>query len=510
MSDINTAPNKVSDLTQITNISDNSVSQAFSSSAIIPLPIKPPAPQLSLELPDFSEYGKTGIRRFTGRVYEEFLTSLRGLSGVRIYREMSDNDDVIGASLNAIERLVAQTSWTVEPYDSSVECKKDAQFLEECRSDMEHSWSDFILEANSCLIYGWSLLEECYKLRKGDNVDKRINSKYNDGLVGWRKFSRRMQSTLYIWDFEDNGDIRGMIQNPPPEYIFRYVPLDKSLLFRTKIEGNNPEGRSILRNTYKSYYFKKSIQIIEAIGIERDLVGIPILTPPDTWDITDPKNKSLLEFARKLLSNLRRDEQEGVFLPPGWLLSLLSSGNSRRQFDTDKILNRYDKRIAITLLAQFIMLGMDRVGSFALSKNQGDLFNIAVQSYINRMADTINKDAIPRLFRMNPSLGKGNKLPKLIPSNVAAPNLTELASYINALAKANVLPTDNETLVSALVRLGGFYTGNEAKIGDLFSNTIEDKGKYIGSNKVKKPAQVSDVSVNDNSDKDVESQSKLT
>jgi hypothetical protein len=506
--DINTAPNKVSDLTQ--TLSDNGVTSTFSQSALMPLPMKPPEAQLDRSLPDFSEYGKTGIRRFTGRVYEEFLTSLRGLQGIRIYREMADNDDVVGASLYAMERIAAQTSWIVEPYDSSNECKRDAEFLEECRSDMEHSWSDFILEANSCLTYGWSLLEEVYKLRKGDNVDKRINSKYNDGLVGWRKFSRRMQSTLYVWDFEDNGDVRGMIQNPPPEYIFRYVPMDKALHFRTKIEGNNPEGRSILRNAYKAYYFKKSIQILEAIGVERDLVGIPVLQPPEAWDITAPTNKSLLEFARKLLANLRRDEQEGVFLPPGWVLTLLSIGNSRKQFDVDKIINRYDKRIAITMLAQFIMLGMDRVGSFALSKNQGDLFNIAVQSYINRMADTINKDAIPRLFRLNPTLGRGNKLPKIIPSNVAAPNLTELAAYINALAKAQVLPTDNETLVSALVRLGGFYTGNEAKIGDLFTNTIEDKGKYIGSNKVTKPAEVADVKVNDNSNKDVESQSKLT
>jgi hypothetical protein len=56
------------------------------------------------------------------------------------------------------------------------------------------------------------------------------------------------------------------------------------------------------------------------------------------------------------------DEQAGVFLPPGWTLELLSIGNSRRQFDMDKIINRYDKRIAITMLAQFIMLGIDRVG----------------------------------------------------------------------------------------------------------------------------------------------------
>jgi hypothetical protein len=454
-----------------------------------PLPVKPPLPQHGRSIPDFSEYGKTGIRRYAGRVYEEFLSNLRGLQGVRVYREMTDNDEIVGAALNAIERVIAQASWNIEPYDSSAESKKDALFLESCKSDMEHSWSDFILEANSCLPYGFCIMEEVYKLRKGDSLDKRLNSKFNDGLVGWRKFSRRMQSSLYIWDFEENGDTIGMVQNPPPTYIFYYIPLDKALHFRSKIEGNNPEGRSILRNSYKSYYYKKNLQVIEAIGVERDLVGIPVLTPPEGWDITDPANTSLLDYAEKLLANLRRDEQEGVFLPPGWTLTLLSSGNSRRQFDVDKIINRYDKRIAITMLAQFIMLGMDRVGSFALSSTQNDLFKLAVQSYINRIADTINNYAIPRLFRLNPTLGKGNKLPRFIPSNIAVPNLTELSSYINALVKAAILPTDNDSLNAALIRAGQFQS--EAKVGDLYNTkdvaATGGGGGYTGSNTIKKP-----------------------
>jgi hypothetical protein len=259
------------------------------------MPVNPPEPQIGRAIPDLSEYGRTGIRRFTGRIYEEFLTNLQGIRGVQVYREMADNDDIVGASLNAIERIVSQTSWTVEPADDSNEALKNAQFLEECKSDMEHSWSDFIIEANSCSVYGWSLIEEVYKIRKGESRDRRLNSKYNDGLIGWRKLSRRMQATLDEWHFDETtGDILGMIQSPPPDYKSRYIPLDKALLFRTKIEGNNPEGRSILRNAYKPYYFKKSFQVIEAVGVERDLVGIPVLQPPENWDITNPKNAGLL------------------------------------------------------------------------------------------------------------------------------------------------------------------------------------------------------------------------
>ena len=439
----------------------------------IPSLVSMPATIKPRHMPDFAEIGKTGIRRFGGRVYEEFLTQLQGLQGVRVYREMSDNDDIIGASLYAFERVVAQSSWYVQPEDDSKESLKAADFLRECMNDMEHSWSDFILEANSCLVYGWCICEEVYKIRKGQNKDGRLNSKHNDGLIGWRKLSRRMQSTLYEWDFAENGDIKGMIQSPPPDYGMKYIPLDKCTHFRTKLEGNNPEGRSVLRNAYKPYYFKKNMQMLEAIGVERDLIGLPWIKPPEEFDIKADENAEVLAYIKNLLSNLRRDEQEGIFMPPGWEIQLLGSNTTRRQFDLDKIINRYDKRIAITVLAQFILLGMDRVGSFALSTNQNDLFKLAVQGYLNKMAETLNTYTIPRLFSFNPSFAHDKKYPKLVPGNISAPNLAELAAYINVLAKNGLLPTENKALMSALLRLGRFFEANEDKIGEIYSTNAE-------------------------------------
>jgi hypothetical protein len=63
------------------------------------------------------------------------------------------------------------------------------------------------------------------------------------------------------------------------------------MLFRTKSRKGSPEGKSILRNAYRSWYFKRRIQEIEGIGIERDLAGFPTLTAPEgmnIWDDDDP------------------------------------------------------------------------------------------------------------------------------------------------------------------------------------------------------------------------------
>lgn len=66
------------------------------------------------------------------------------------------------------------------------------------------------------------------------------------------------------------------------------IPMSKAMLFRTESVKDNPEGRSILRNAYRSWYFKRRIQEIEAIGIERDLAGLPVIHAPERlrWSLS--------------------------------------------------------------------------------------------------------------------------------------------------------------------------------------------------------------------------------
>ena len=42
------------------------------------------------------EIGRIGQRRYGGTIYEEFLHELQGKRGIEVYREMSENDDVVG------------------------------------------------------------------------------------------------------------------------------------------------------------------------------------------------------------------------------------------------------------------------------------------------------------------------------------------------------------------------------------------------------------------------------
>lgn len=444
-----------------------------------------------------NEIGRTGIKRFGGVIQDEFLSQLRGRDGIRVYAEMRDNDEIIGAGTHAMEQVLLSPSWYVEPASNNNIDLNAAEFVKTCMIDMSHDWQSFINEILSYWTFGWSYFEVVYKLRKGRNRDSRLNSQFNDGLVGWRKIAIRKQESLHEWELDDNGGISGLWQSAAPTYEHVFIPIEKSILFRTKLNGNNPEGRSIYRNAYKSYYFKKAIQEFEAIGIEKDLIGFPVIKLPQGIDLDSPKHASLRTHLNKLLYSLRRDEQEGIALPFEWEIQLLGGGGqSRRQFDVDKIINRYDKRIAATMLVQFIMLGMDRVGSFALSKNQNDLFLLAVQGYLTNIASTLNKHEIPRLMRLNAKFSSLEKYPQFVPGKITRIELEPLSLFIERLAKNGLISADmnvdGATLVEQLLRIADLSPAITRESGVL------NRQKKIDTKaKVKSDADV-DVNVNAN------------
>ena len=70
-------------------------------------------------LSPFIELGNTGLKRAAGIIDEEFLPQLRGRKAVAVYKEMSENDPLVGALLFAVDRLLRNVEWTVEPAGKS-------------------------------------------------------------------------------------------------------------------------------------------------------------------------------------------------------------------------------------------------------------------------------------------------------------------------------------------------------------------------------------------------------
>ena len=392
------------------------------------------------------EIGRIGQKRYGGTFYEEFLRELRGKKGIETYREMAENDDTIGAILFAVEMLIRQASWNVEPGGDTPKDKEAAEFVEQCMHDMQDTWTDTISEILSFLTYGWSFHEIVYKRRMGKTRDQKTRSKYNDGLIGWRKLPIRAQETLYQWEYDEEDNLIAMTQLPPPNYGLITIPMDKAMLFRTKSRKGNPEGRSILRNAYRSGYFKRRIQEYEGIGIERDLAGLPVFTAPEDiaiWDEDDPDMVKLRTGMEAMVQKIRVDELAGIVKPHGFEFELLNSGGSK-QFDTNAIIQRYDTGMAMTVLADFIFLGHQQVGSFALSSDKTELFSMAIGAYLDIICETFNSQGIPQLIDVNGSHFDGiTDYPKLAHGDIENADIQKLASYIKDMTGVGILVPDD-------------------------------------------------------------------
>ena len=392
-----------------------------------------------------AEIGRIGQKRYSGVFYEEFLRDLQGIKGIKTYQEMANNDDTVGAILFAIKMLIRHAQWNVEPGGDTAKDKEAAEFVESCMNDMQSTWTDTISEILSFLTYGWSFHEIVYKRRMGKSRNKKTNSKYSDGLIGWQKLPIRAQDTLYQWEYDDKDNLIGMTQQPPPDYGLFTIPLKKALLFRTESAKDNPEGRSILRNAYRPWYFKRRIQEIEAIGIERDLAGFPVIYGPEGLDLwaDDEETKKTLEALTGMVKNIRRDEYEGLVLPGGFKFELVSTGGSR-QFDTNATINRYDTKIAMTVMADFLMLGHNKVGSFALSSDKTELFSVAISSFLDVICETFNSQGIPALIDINGDHFNGiTDYPKMTHGEIEEVSIKEAGQFIKDMIGVGVLIPDD-------------------------------------------------------------------
>jgi len=393
------------------------------------------------------EFGLTGVKRSAGMIDEEFLPALRGRKAIKVFTEMSTNDSIVGALIFAIDKLIREVEWHVEAPDNTPEATEAADFVESCMDDMSHSWDDFISEVMTMIIYGWSWHEVVYKKRIGPwEKDPKKKSKYDDGLFGWRKMPIRSQETMLRWMFDESGDVTGMVQMAPPTYRTTTIPMSKSLLFRTAPSKGNPEGRSLLRSAYRSWYFKKRLEEFEGIGVERDLAGMPVArVPADYLQAERGSQKAkVVDGFRKMVRGVRRDENEGLILPvmydpdtkqPLFDFELMSSSGAR-QFDTNAIIQRYEQRILMSVLADFILVGHEQTGSYSLHTDKTGIFRAALNSITKMIADTLNRHAIPKLFELNS--WKLRELPEIKASEIDPPDLTQLAQFISSTAGAGM------------------------------------------------------------------------
>lgn len=399
----------------------------------------------------YEEVGGTGLKNFGGFLSEEFLAELDGIKGIKTYAEMRDMSSTIGAVMLIIETLAKGCEWYFEAASEEAKDVEASDFMTSCLDDMETTWSETLIEILSMCVFGWVALEIILKKRDGKN------SRYSDNRIGIANLPIRAQETLQRWhnakdaNGNENPDKLAAMEQILVTGRTAVIPIEKLLMFRVRPFKNNPEGRSLLRNAYRPYFFLKRIEEIEAIGVEHDMVGIPVVKAPQKIFSTNatPDEKRQLARFKTLTSKMKNGKTLGIVFPTEkdqagndmYSLELLSVQGSKI-FDTDKIIQRYERKIATAMLADFLFLGQGSTGSWALSDDKTSMFAASLGGLLDGICETFNRKLVPLLMKVNGF--KTDKTPTLKHGDLENVDMQKLAAALSALTGSGIITPDDD------------------------------------------------------------------
>jgi hypothetical protein len=438
-----------------------------------------PAPQFVQQLEagladPTKEIGGTGLKGaepYGGFLWEDYLPQLRGWQAARIYREMADSDPMCGAVLYALEMLMRSVNWRVEPVDQRPESIVAAERMEAgLFQDMSHTFGQLIDEATSMLTYGYAPHEIIWKRCAGETDDPETSSQFSDGMLMPASIPIRAQDTIWRWIFDNDGHGRVIgLEQWRMGVANVVIPIQKLLLFRTVSRKNNPEGRSILRNAYKTYLRKDVIEQSEGRLAVRSAGIVDMRIPSKFMEAAAGSDEAKIYTMYKAIADkLAQDRSGSVVLPSDkddkgnalYDMKYLVA-DARQVGDMSPIVDRMDTRIAMSVLADFLMLGTKSVGSFALGQSKITLFGTACEGFLASIEEIVNRVLLGKIWKLN-ALDPTTR-PKVKAGSVQEVDLQQLGDFLSKLSGAGavIFPSVDGRLEGHLLSLAKLPTQTE-------------------------------------------------
>lgn len=369
-------------------------------------------------------YSAPSLATLQGYILEEARRELRFPQASKLYKKML-LDSNIASAIALIELLLSRVEWKVEAPKKASEAEKErAKKLNYNLSVMQRPFEEYINEILSYITFGFCVPEKIYTKFNG--------SPYGD-FIGWKDFKIISQDTVDKWFFDKTtGELLGLRQN-----LSRIasdgrvllgaggsslstvtneidIPRKKFLLFRHNPKRDNPEGTSPLKSCYISWKYRSLIEEYEAIGVTKDLGGIPVIGVDAAWlaeATNDPAGDKakVINDLKLQAANLHVGEQSYVIKPiayddsgkPLFEFDLKGVDGGGKQYDTDKIVRRHDTKILMSFFADVLKLGNDQHGSFSLADSKTSLLTMGIEAHLKNIQRVFNHDLIPQTYEIN-------------------------------------------------------------------------------------------------------------
>ncbi|UAW09362.1 portal protein [Arthrobacter phage Klevey] len=375
---------------------------------------------------------------------------LRFPSSIKVYDEMRRTDGQIGSLLRAQTIPILKARWALSGDGVRPEVleavRREIGLREPGEARQRRRRHGVVLhehlrDALLCLPLGFMPFEQVYTVAPA--TPEELASTGLPYIAHIRKLAPRMPSTVSQIHVGADGGLAGISQlgldrDGWGKEIF--IPVDKLVFYVLDREGADWSGVSVLRTAYKDYLIKDKLVRVNAMTIERNGMGVPVVG----YD----GQKVQQATADKLGRSFRAGSSAHVSLPEGATFKLQGVEGAVR--DALPTIQHHNQEMSKSALAMFLDLGHD-AGARSLGDTFVDFFTGSLQFVADSLAETFTEHVIRDFVELN--FGPDEPYPVLSPGDLAANKEIQVES-LKGLIEAGVIVPDEPLETRARADLG--------------------------------------------------------
>jgi len=375
--------------------------------------------------------GKSGTLITADTVQNDYLKELVGEAGQDTYFKMCLSDSQIRKLIHAVNNPIKSASWSIEPASEEKKDVEVAALIDHILfSNIPDGWTAKLDEVLTFPWHGHAVFEVIHK----NMIDKVFGA-----YTGLANIAFRDQRTLDKWNFTQEGILAKIHQLQSGDVeVNEWMEADTLIIFYNEKKGND-NGYPFCRMLYGNYKRKLLYKQLQAIGIEKGAIGVPVLNLPASIEY----NSDEYQQAVDTLTAYTQAESAHIILPADYELKLDQSNT----FDPAKVqvaIKAENEEISGSLVAMWLEMGIG--GNSAVGSSTGisaDFFRDGIEYLADKIADPFNLKLIPQLVRMN--FGDSVEvMPKLVHSGIADEAGKELMEVVTGYVKAQVITPDEQ------------------------------------------------------------------
>ena len=317
--------------------------------------------------------------------YEQEMNAWNRERKIRDYREMMKDPTVEGL-FNIVTMPILASEYQIVAENEDENAKVQADFVRKnlfessFKGGIETPFDLFLDEAMLALADGFAVWEKVYRLNK-------------DGKLELKKLALR--DSLSVELEAEKGEYVGVKQTLEDGGVVE-IPAYKTFLFTHNKKFNRLYGRSILNSLYKNYDKKQKLEYLDSIALQNDAIKPKILT--ETQEHLGVGSGAM----RKIIHAIGKfgKTNSAVSVPFGYDIKTLESDGR----DPHQSIERQKSEMAFAFMANFMLLGTQgksSSGSYALSNTQAGIFQMSLQSILDKLEAHINQYIIADLIDLN-------------------------------------------------------------------------------------------------------------